>query len=71
MRETVEVTDLDTNSERMFPILNKLDRIWSANASYKFSDVLLDILSTSDSKIMSDQEFSQLMDIYIEKNNIK
>lgn len=71
MRETVEITDWETNPERMFPILNKIDRIWTADASRKFSDVLLDVLSTSDSKIMTDKEFSMLLDKYIEDKNIK
>lgn len=63
------VSDWETNSERIFPILNKLDRIWYANHTMNFATLILDILG--DNKITTDLEFTRLLDKYIENKNIK
>ena len=56
------------NPERIFPILNKFDRIYSHYKNKTFCETYR--LITGD-KQYSDIEFTQLMDKYIEENNIK
>ncbi len=53
--------------ERMFPILNKIDRIWMANPTLQFCE--LTRLIVLDSK--NDIEFTQKLDEYIDEHNIK
>ena len=53
--------------ERMFPILNKVDRIWMANPTLQFCELVK--LIVLDSK--NDIEFTQKLDEYIDEHNIK
>ena len=53
--------------ERMFPILNKIDRIWMANLTLQFCE--LTKLIVLDSK--NDLEFTKKLDDYIDEYNIK
>lgn len=53
--------------ERMFPILNKIDRIWMANPTLQFCELAK--LIVLDSK--NDIEFTQKLDEYIDEHNIK
>ncbi len=53
--------------ERMFPILNKIDRIWIANPTLQFCELAK--LIVLDSK--NDIEFTQKLDDYIDEHNIK
>lgn len=53
--------------ERMFPILNKVDRIWMANPTLQFCELAkLIVLDSKD-----DIEFTQKLDDYIDEHNIK
>lgn len=53
--------------ERMFPILNKIDKIWMANPELQFCELAK--LIVLDSK--NDIEFTQKLDEYIDEHNIK
>lgn len=53
--------------ERIFPILNKFDRIWENNLDKSFCE-LYTILT--DNKTVTDLEFTKLMDKYIDNNKI-
>lgn len=56
------------NPERIFPILNKFDRIYSYYKDKTFCEVYTLI---TQNKQLSDLEFTQEMDKYIEENKIK
>lgn len=53
--------------ERMFPILNKIDKIWMANPTLQFCELAK--LIVLDSK--NDLEFTKKLDDYIDEHNIK
>jgi len=55
------------NKERMFPILNKIDRIWSANSELQFCELVRLIVLDS----RTDLDFTKKLDEYIDENNIK
>ncbi len=57
----------NTNKERMFPILNKIDRIWTDNPEIQFCELVK--LIVLDSKV--DSDFTKHLDKYIDENNIK
>lgn len=57
-----------TDPMRIFPILNKFDRIWSANLEKPFCEIYKDITKGKD---LTDMEFTQLMEIYIDEKAIK
>lgn len=54
--------------ERIFPILNKLDRIWAKNSDKQLIELLIEIIPKD---VINDLELTQFLDEYIEKNNIK
>lgn len=55
------------NKERMFPILNKIDRIWNNNPELQFCELVrLVVLDTK-----TDLELTKKLDEYIDGNNIK
>ncbi len=56
------------NPERIFPILNKFDRIFTHHATKTFCWIYNDI---TQGQQLTDLEFTKRMDEYIEKNNIK
>ena len=56
------------NEEKVFPILNKLDRIWSSNIKLRFCDIYRVI---TEGKKLSDAKLSQKLTKYIDDNNIK
>lgn len=56
-----------TSKERMFPILNKIDRIWCNHPDLQFCELLK--LIVLDSK--TDLDFTKKLDEYIDDNNIK
>ena len=64
----VDVLDSNTNPERIFPILNKFDRIYSHYGNKSFCEVYKII--TQD-KQFTDLEFTQVMEQHIEDNKIK
>jgi hypothetical protein len=55
------------NKERMFPILNKIDRIWTANSELQFCELVRLIVLDS----RTDLDFTKKLDEYIDENNIK
>jgi hypothetical protein len=61
------INSSNENHERMFPILNKVDRIWMANPELQFCELVK--LIVLDSK--NDLEFTKKLDEYIDENNIK
>ena len=64
--EKIIETSLERH-ERMFPILNKIDKIWMANPTLQFCELVK--LIVLDSK--NDLEFTKKLDEYIDENNIK
>ena len=54
--------------EKIFPILNKLDRIWQSNLKMRFCDMYRMI---SEGKKLSDSQLSKRLTDFIDKNNIK
>lgn len=56
------------NKERMFPILNKLDRIWNENEQLQFCEVV-NLLKLNESK--TDLDLTKSLDKFIDENNIK
>ena len=61
------VESSNTRNERMFPILNKIDRIWNHNSDLQFCELVKLIVSDS----YTDLEFTKKLDEYIDDNNIK
>lgn len=64
-----------TSHERIFPIINKFDRIWNYHSEQSFVNVI-EILSNFwyneiDKKAPNDLEFTKLLDEYIQKYQIK
>jgi len=57
----------NVSKERMFPILNKIDRIWCHNPELQFCELVK--LIVLDSK--TDLDFTKKLDEYIDDNNIK
>lgn len=64
--EKIIETSLERH-ERMFPILNKIDKIWMAHPTLQFCELVK--LIVLDSK--NDLEFTKKLDEYIDENNIK
>jgi len=68
MNKIEEVLDkAKISKDRMFPILNKIDRIWLANHELSFCELIKLININS----VDDIEFTKKLDIFIETNNIK
>lgn len=65
IKEIIE-TSLERH-ERMFSILNKIDKIWMAHPTLQFCELAK--LIVLDSK--NDLEFTKKLDEYIDENNIK
>lgn len=61
------VESSNTRAERMFPILNKIDRIWNHNSDLQFCELVKLIVSDS----YTDLEFTKKLDEYIDNNGIK
>jgi maleate cis-trans isomerase len=61
------VESSNTRTERMFPILNKIDRIWNHNSDLQFCELVKLIVSDS----YTDLEFTKKLDEYIDKHGIK
>lgn len=61
------VESSNTRNERMFPILNKIDRIWNHNSDLQFCELVKLIVSDS----YTDLEFTKKLDEYIDNNGIK
>ena len=61
------VESSNTRTERMFPILNKIDRIWNHNSDLQFCELVKLIVSDS----YTDLEFTKKLDEYIDNNGIK
>ena len=61
------VESSNTRTERMFPILNKIDRIWNHNSDLQFCELVKLIISDS----YTDLEFTKKLDEYIDNNGIK
>ena len=55
------------NKERIFPILNKIDRIWAKSPNLQFYE-LVNLLTKNN---LSDNEFTKELDNYINENGIK
>jgi len=53
---------------RVFPILNKFDRIWTAKLDKPFCEIYQEITK---GKKLSDLEFTKAMEEYIDNNGIK
>lgn len=60
------VESSNTRTERMFPILNKIDRIWNHNSDLQFCELVKLIVLDS-----TDLEFTKKLDEYIDKHGIK
>ncbi len=63
-----DIIKLGETPERIFPILNKFDRIYSYYGNKPFCEVFKMV---TDNKSLTDAEFTQCMEEYINKNNIK
>ena len=61
------VESSNQRTERMFPILNKIDRIWNHNSDLQFCELVKLIVSDS----YTDLEFTKKLDEYIDDNGIK
>ena len=61
------VESSNQRTERMFPILNKIDRIWNHNSDLQFCELVKLIVSDS----YTDLEFTKKLDEYIDNNGIK
>ena len=61
------VESSNTRNERMFPILNKIDRIWNHNSDLQFCELVKLIVSDS----YTDLEFTKKLDEYLDNNGIK
>ena len=68
-KESVDqiVESSNQRTERMFPILNKIDRIWNHNSDLQFCELVKLIVSDS----YTDLEFTKKLDEYIDDNGIK
>ena len=60
------VESSNQRTERMFPILNKIDRIWNHHSDLQFCELVKLIVLDS-----SDLEFTKKLDEYIDDNGIK
>jgi len=68
MNKIEEVLDkAKISKDRMFPILNKIDRIWLAHHELPFCE-LIKLINIKD---VDDVEFTKNLDTFIETNNIK
>lgn len=63
-----EIMEDKENPERIFPMLNKFDRIFSHHVNKTFCWIYNDI---TQGQQFTDLEFTKKMDEYIENNNIK
>lgn len=61
------VKSSNNKTERMFPILNKIDRIWHANSELQFHE-LVKLIVLDD---INDLEFTKKLDEYIDEHSIK
>lgn len=64
----VDILDSNKNLERIFPILNKFDRIYTHYGDKTFCEVYQMI---TQNKQFTDLEFTQVMEQYIGENKIK
>ena len=72
MSKLDEIIEDKNNSERIFPILNKVDRAWSVKNDMTFCELYNDIIALRPSgHKLTDLEFTKLLDEYIDKNGIK
>ena len=60
------VESSNQKTERMFPILNKIDRIWNHHSDLQFCELVKLIVLDS-----TDLEFTKKLDEYIDDNGIK
>jgi hypothetical protein len=60
------VESSNQRTERMFPILNKIDRIWNHHSDLQFCELVKLIVLDS-----TDLEFTKKLDEYIDDNGIK
>ncbi len=60
------VESSNQRTERMFPILNKIDRIWNHHSDLQFCELIKLIVLDS-----TDLEFTKKLDEYIDDNGIK
>lgn len=65
INEVVESSNKKT--ERIFPILNKIDRIWSANPEMQFCELVKLVVIDG----INDLEFTKKLDAYIDEHDIK
>ena len=61
------INSSNKNHERMFPILNKIDRIWSANPEMQFCELVKLVVIDG----INDLEFTKKLDAYIDEHDIK
>lgn len=53
--------------ERIFPIMNKLDKVWSNNLDKTFCEVYNELTG---GKSLSDDEFSKSLTVYLDEHEI-
>ncbi len=72
MSKLNEIIEDKHNSERIFPILNKLDRCWAIKNEMTFCEIYNSIIALRpEGHKLTDLEFTKLLDEYIDKNGIK
>lgn len=63
-----EIIEDKHNPDRIFPILNKFDRCWSADKDKTFCELYKAI---TQNKELTDLEFTKALDAYIDNYGIK
>jgi hypothetical protein len=67
INERIEQLIKEKSKDRIFPIFNKLDRIWTSNSELTFCEVIQALNIDK----LDDLELTKRLDKYIDDNNIK
>ena len=67
INDKIEQLIRQKSKDRIFPIFNKLDRIWSSNSNLTFCELVKDLKIDN----LDDLDLTKRLDVYIDDNNIK
>jgi hypothetical protein len=67
INERIEQLIKEKSKDRIFPIFNKLDRIWTSKSELTFCEVIQALNIDK----LDDLELTKRLDKYIDDNNIK
>jgi hypothetical protein len=67
INERIEQLIKEKSKDRIFPIFNKLDRIWTSKSEFTFCEVIQALNIDK----LDDLELTKRLDKYIDDNNIK